>query len=86
MIWSVESTSSLFHDYVALRGVRSENVALRQHNASLLAQVQALTETRAENERLRALPIPEGQHPFLDEILPVLEAAELLLCALAAEE
>ena len=34
----------------------------------------------------QALPIPEGQHPFLDEILPVLEAAELLLCALAAEE
>lgn len=34
-------------------------------------------------ERLRALPRPEGQHPFLDEIVPALEAAELLLVALA---
>lgn len=55
MIWSVEGTSSLVHGYVALRGVRTENVALRQQNANLLAQVQALTETRVENERLRAL-------------------------------
>lgn len=55
MIWSVEAVVGGFHDYVALRGVRAENVALRQQNAQLLAQVQALVETRAENERLRAL-------------------------------
>lgn len=40
--------------------------------------------TAAAYERLRALPVPEGQHPFLAEILPALEALELLLVALAA--
>jgi hypothetical protein len=40
----------------------------------------------AAYERLQALPVPGGQHPFLDEILPALEAAELLLCALGATE
>jgi hypothetical protein len=33
---------------------------------------------------LAALPAPEGRHPFLDEILPVLEAARLVQGALAA--
>ena len=32
---------------------------------------------------LAALPVPEGQHPFLDEIVPVLEAARLVQGALA---
>lgn len=41
-------------------------------------------ELEAAYDRLQALPVPEGQHPFLDEILPALEAAELLLCALSA--
>jgi len=55
MIGSVEAVAGGFHDYVALRGVRVENVALRQQNAELLARVQALVETGAENARLRAL-------------------------------
>lgn len=55
MIWSVEAVAGGVRDYIALRGVREENVALRQQNAALLAQVQALLEARAENERLRAL-------------------------------
>ena len=33
---------------------------------------------------LAGLPLPEGQHPFLDEILPALEAARLAQAALAA--
>lgn len=37
---------------------------------------------RAAWERLEALPIPEGQHPYLDDILPALEALRLLLVAL----
>jgi len=40
----------------------------------------ALTEAY---ERLRALPRPSGQHPFLDEIVPALEAMEALLAALS---
>jgi len=34
-------------------------------------------------ERLQALPCPEGQHPFLDEILAALDALRLLLVALS---
>ena len=34
-------------------------------------------------KRLEGLPIPAGQHPYLDEILPALEALRLLLIALS---
>lgn len=34
--------------------------------------------------RLRALPIPAGEHPFLDEISVTIEAAEAALAALAS--
>jgi hypothetical protein len=34
--------------------------------------------------RLRSVPVPAGEHPFLDEILPTLEGAEAVLAALAA--
>jgi hypothetical protein len=34
-------------------------------------------------ERLGKLPTPDGRHPFLDEILPALEATRLLLLALS---
>ncbi len=33
--------------------------------------------------RLEALPIPAGRHPYLDEILPALDALRLLLVALS---
>jgi hypothetical protein len=35
-------------------------------------------------DRLEALPVPEGEHPFLDEIVPTLQAARLALHAVAA--
>lgn len=41
----------------------------------------ALAEARRQ---LRRLPLPAGQHPFLDEIVPTYEAAEAALAALAA--
>lgn len=34
-------------------------------------------------QRLEGLPIPSGQHPYLDKILPALEAHRLLLVALS---
>ena len=34
-------------------------------------------------QRLQALPLPSGQHPYLDDILPALEAHRLLLVALS---
>jgi hypothetical protein len=40
----------------------------------------------AARARLRALPIPKGEHPYLDEILLALEAAEAALATLAAVE
>jgi len=42
----------------------------------------ASPELAAAYERLHALPDPDGQHPFLDEILPALEAMRVLLVAL----
>lgn len=39
----------------------------------------------AEARRLLAgLPRPEGRHPYLDEIVPALEAADLLFAAIGA--
>ena len=35
-------------------------------------------------QRLGALPLPSGQHPYLDEILPALDALRLLLIALSS--
>lgn len=43
----------------------------------------ASPELTAAWERLQALPLPDGQHPFLDEILPALEALRLVLVALS---
>jgi carbon-monoxide dehydrogenase large subunit len=34
-------------------------------------------------KRLEALPLPSGQHPYLDAILPALDAHRLLLIALS---
>jgi hypothetical protein len=38
----------------------------------------------AARRRLRDLPAPQGEHPYLDEIQVTLEAADALLSALAA--
>jgi hypothetical protein len=40
-------------------------------------------ELSAAWRRLEELPIPDGHHPYLDEILPTLEALRLLLVALS---
>lgn len=37
----------------------------------------------AARARLRCLPIPHGEHPYLDEILVTLEVAEAVLAVLA---
>lgn len=38
----------------------------------------------AARGRLRAVPIPQGEHPYLDEIMLALEAAEVALATVAA--
>lgn len=43
----------------------------------------ASPELTAAWQRLEALPLPNGQHPYLDDILPALEALRLLLVALS---
>lgn len=45
--------------------------------------VNATPELTAAWQRLQALPLPSGQHPYLDDILPALEAHRLLLIALS---
>ena len=37
----------------------------------------------AAYRRLALLPLPAGEHPFLDEILPTLEAMDVLLVAVS---
>lgn len=44
----------------------------------------APADLRAALARLDGLPVPEGQHPFIAEIVPTLEAMRVTLCALAA--
>ena len=63
---------------------------------ALLTQVEGEADYPAEDAggatvaaargRLRALPVPQGEHPYLDEILLTLEAAEAALAALATPE
>lgn len=55
VVWTLDGAGSIWSGYVGLRGVRTENVVLRQEAARLEAELQALTEERAENARLRAL-------------------------------
>lgn len=38
----------------------------------------------AARARLRELPVPQGEHPYLDEILVTLEAADAVLTSLAS--
>lgn len=41
---------------------------------------------RAARERLRDLPVPQGEHPYLDEIRVTLDAADTVLSALAVAD
>jgi hypothetical protein len=69
---------------------------LPRSQENLVAQVEGDADYPAEDaggaaiasarRRLRALPIPQGEHPYLDEILLTLEAAEAALAALATAE
>ena|GEM_PF-1915452 len=43
----------------------------------------ASPELTAAWRRLEALPLPDGRHPYLDDILPVVEGLRLLLVALS---
>ncbi|MFY2563751.1 rod shape-determining protein MreC [Corallococcus terminator] len=52
---SIEGSVSAVRHYLDLRGVRQENDTLRLENLQLRASVQALGESRTENERLRKL-------------------------------
>lgn len=68
--------------------------SLPRAQAELLRRVEGRPEPQPEQpagvaladaqERLRALPVPAGEHPFLDEIAVTIEAAEAALTALAA--
>jgi hypothetical protein len=57
--------------------------ALADGAAQLAFDPDASRELSAAWRRLEALPIPEGQHPYLDDILLALEALRLLLVALS---
>jgi len=41
-------------------------------------------ELAAATARLEALPVPEGRHPFVEDIAPALEGMQAALAALAA--
>ena len=57
--------------------------ALIDGSVELGFDVNAPHELTAVWRRLEALPLPSGQHPYLDEILPALEGHRLLLLALS---
>lgn len=55
LTWTVDGVGALWSGYVGLWGVRAQNEALLGENAALRRQLNALTEARAENERLKKL-------------------------------
>jgi rod shape-determining protein MreC len=55
LIWIFDGARSAWSGYVALRGVRAENMALRRENAQLRSDANELAEVRAENQRLKRL-------------------------------
>jgi rod shape-determining protein MreC len=68
LIWAIDGTVSTWRGYVALRGVYSLNLGLKEESRRLRAENNELSEARAENERLkRMLAYTEanpGQHVF----------------------
>jgi hypothetical protein len=73
-----------WHPYVRLiAAVRDELLEeLEQVDDDRLAAVlEGPVPPATPGSALAALPVPEGQHPFLDEILPVLEAAAYVQAA-----
>lgn len=57
--------------------------ALLDGDAEPAFDADASPDLAAAWQRLEALPRPSGQHPYLDEILPALDALRLLLIALS---
>ncbi|HLM48386.1 MAG TPA: rod shape-determining protein MreC, partial [Myxococcaceae bacterium] len=55
LIGLIDGVKAVVFGYIDLREVRQLNEELRTENLQLRAAVQALGETRAENERLRGL-------------------------------
>jgi hypothetical protein len=66
----------------ALRSVLAEVVAGER---SLVFDGGAERELTEAHRRLHALPMVEGRHPFIDEIVPTLEGAEALLVCLSCD-
>ena len=79
-----------FEDALALAGEHPQAldlVAALTHGTAEPAFDPAVSlDLTAAWRRLEALPIPDGQHPYLDDILPALEALRLLLVALSNSE
>jgi len=55
LIWTLDGAASAWNGYAALRGVRAENLVLREQNRQLKSEASELAEVRTENERLRKL-------------------------------
>jgi rod shape-determining protein MreC len=55
LTWVIDGIGGGWSGYVGLRGVRADNLVLKDENARLRAELNVLTEARAENERLKRL-------------------------------
>lgn len=55
LIWAFDGGRSVWTGYLDLRGVRAENLELRERNRRLRLEANELAEARAENDRLRRL-------------------------------
>ena len=80
-------------DFEQALALAAEHPAVLERVAALIDDEHELTfEPNASTwltlawQRLAALPLPEGQHPYLDEVLPALDALRLLLVALSSVE
>lgn len=60
---AISAISSLWEDYIDLRGLRSENRRLREELQRLKGELKALQEATLENQRLRALLELKGRVP-----------------------
>jgi hypothetical protein len=73
----------------ATRAIEADDAAARALDALVEQEALDVRAARppavaAALERLDRLPVPEGEHPFLDEIVPTLHAMRAALLAVAA--